>query len=135
MNAVSLINDVRDYKADSVNMSGERNLIAARFEEHVRVRQALVNVNAERNVTLKGDIVTVRELFESGRNIGKSENSVKILKLTQQVRRRVGCAKSKPLELQTMPRFVEEASSVWEEFSMAKVEIHRLFLGTRMCSR
>lgn len=68
-------------------MSVEKNLISARFEEHVRALQALVNANVERKVTLTEIMATVRELFKSDRSINGPVYSVKIPKMTREVQR------------------------------------------------
>lgn len=56
----SLINDVKIAKADSVEMSVERNLILARFEEHVRSLQTQVKANVDRKATFTDTMAKLR---------------------------------------------------------------------------
>lgn len=48
-------------------MSVETNLTLARFEEHIRSLQTLVNANVDRKVTFTGAMAKIMELLESGR--------------------------------------------------------------------
>lgn len=79
-NVDSLINNLKIWKANSVEMSVERYLICARFEEHVCALQTLVDANVEQKVTLTDVMATVRELLESVRSSNKSDYSLKITK-------------------------------------------------------
>lgn len=72
-NAASRINDVKVAKADTVKMSLERNLIQARFEEHVWALQMLVNANVESIVKLTAALAKIRKLLKSGRSIDPSD--------------------------------------------------------------
>lgn len=54
VNADSLINNVNVAKADSVKMFVKRNVLFARFEEHVRALQNLVNFNVDSKADVDG---------------------------------------------------------------------------------
>lgn len=90
-------------------MSAERNFASARFEEHVRALQALVNARVEQKVTLMKPMTMVRELLMNGRSINKLDYSVKISLLKREVQRLTGLVESKYMKLQTMLGLVEEA--------------------------
>lgn len=68
-NVNSLIRDVKVTKADSDKMSVEKILTSARFEEHIRSLQKLVNANAEWKVSLTDAMAKTRELLKSPRSI------------------------------------------------------------------
>lgn len=75
----------------------ERNLILAHFENHVHALQPLVIANVERKVTLEDAMTAIRELSEGGRNIQKSDYSVKNEKLTLEIQRSTGLVEAKDL--------------------------------------
>lgn len=62
-NAHRLINGMVVAKADSPNMSVEKNMVLTRFEDYVRTLQVLSNANVERKVKLTDAITMVRELL------------------------------------------------------------------------
>lgn len=65
-------------KVDSVKLSVKGNLILFRMGEHVCASHDFIHANNNRKVSLKEAMMTVREPLESGCNISKSDNSVKI---------------------------------------------------------
>lgn len=95
-------------------MSVRKNLILARFEEHVRTLQALVYVNVEQKVTLMDAISTMSKLLESSPSISKLDYFPKIANFAREVQRLTDLVESVDLELQTMCGLVEEASSLRE---------------------
>lgn len=58
-----MINNINVAEADSVKIVVKRNLIFARFQEHVRAPDALVNGNVEQNITLTEAMARVKELL------------------------------------------------------------------------
>lgn len=68
-NADCLINDSKVSKPDSVEGPVEQNMNLARFKEHERALQHLVNTNVGRQGTLNDAMEKIRELLESGRLI------------------------------------------------------------------
>lgn len=77
-NADSLINHIKVARAESVKMSVERNMISARFEEHVCALHTLGNANVQRKVSLTEAIAKVRNLLESVRSIDNYDYSMKV---------------------------------------------------------
>lgn len=119
-NADSLINNTKVAKADTVKMAIEKNLISARFEQHVWAPHARENANVKRNLTIANALAKIRELLESVHSIKCSNHFVKISKSTRKLQQLTGPNELKGLELQTMPRLVDEASRLREELSMLK---------------
>lgn len=109
-NADSLITDVNVAKANGVKMSVKRILVLARFQEHVRALQALVNANVDREVAIAHAMAKVGELLKIGRSIKKSDYAVKLSELTREVLLLTGLVESKDLEFQTIPGLKQEAS-------------------------
>lgn len=90
-------------KADSVQMSVEKNLILAGLEEHGCSLQALVNANVKRKVTLMDAMTTLRKLLESDCTISKSDNSVNISNLTREIQRLTCLVESEDLACRRCP--------------------------------
>lgn len=65
--ADSLINDVNIAKVEAFNMSVDRNLILARYEEHVQTLQDMVNLKVERKLTFTDTMTQVCKLHNTGR--------------------------------------------------------------------
>lgn len=135
-----LISDVNVVKAENLKMSVGRNLILAHFLPNICALQTLVNANVERKVTSTVVMKKIRQLFESGRSIDRSDYSVKISKLARSVQRLSELVGSKILELQTMSGLVDEVCRLWKELYKLKKKRDRLkaeikvvlWLGTKI---
>lgn len=107
-------------------MAVERNLILARFGEHICALQTLVNANVERQVILKDSIAKSRVLLKSGPSVDRSEYSVKISKLARELQWLSSLVQWKNLKLQTIALLIGGSRRLWEEHSVLKIERDQL---------
>lgn len=119
-NANSLISNVNVAKVGMIRISVVRNLILARFEEHVQALQTLINTHVERKVSLIDAMVRIRELFESVHSTDRSDHYVMILISARMIRQLSGLVESNGLESQTMLWPDDEASRLCEKIPKRK---------------
>lgn len=129
------INYVKGAKADSVQMSVEKNLMLDHYAERVRAVQILINANVQRKVTLTDVMAKVRELLERDHSVHKSYYSVEISNRAREVQRLTGLFVSKNLESQTMLGLEDKASRLRKVLSKANGDKDRLKAVDSSCSR
>lgn len=125
-NADSVISDVKVANTNAAELSVIRNLILARSGELVQALRAPVDANVELKATLTDIMRKIRGLLESCHLIHDADCSVNNLKLTREVMWLNDMIEQKHLELQTVPRLVEETSHLRKELSKLKRNKDRL---------
>lgn len=120
-----MIIDLKMSNAERVKMSVEHGQNLARFGEYFQALRALFHASVERKVTLTEAMAKVWELPDSMRTLERSNYSLKLLMLMQEVQRLSGLVKSKDVKLQTTSGLVDEASRLREEFVTLQVKKNR----------
>lgn len=107
-------------------MSVDRKLILTFFAEHVRALRTLVIANVERKMKLMDAVAKLWQQLDSASSIDRRGYFVKSLNLLQDELRLSCPVESKNPEFPTMPRLVDETSSLRENLYMLKIERYGL---------